>query len=546
MRIARALVLIWLAAGLLSGCTLDQLGYTGAPVVEPDNAVVAADTLNRRITALARDLVARVPPGVIGRVAVLDPVGPGKHLSEFSSYLTDKLIQRFVALGAFTGVLERRRLHDILVQQQLELSAHFDPKTVAPLGKKLGVDGLVIGRVSSLGGGLLEISLKLVKVKTGEVLAASEVSIAASGVVASMLRRPLTATVRVEVEPAGAVGTASVGGVRRELLAGGAVFRQVPQGPCVVSVNAPGYAAQSRTVYLTGDRTYGFELKPLAGSAAASVDPGHWLWLTVRPAGAQVSLDGAPVSLDSQGKLSLRLPPGRHRLVASAAGHDTVRKTITLEADFLLTIDLPATAGAPAVVVAPPASPPRLRPARKLRLEFSAVYRQAGGALRELRPGSVLASGTAYALSFQPSLDCWVYIFQVDGAGRFFRLFPARAGGGSDGRVKARQRYWVPSPDQWLFLDQVPGREKIFVVVSRQPNRELRRLYRRLREMSDPVLRRRVARDLLARLGSGGTAGVQPYGARRVSYGGGVFEVTEQVLLASGAEMVYSIGFMHR
>lgn len=63
MRIARALVLIWLAAGLLSGCTLDQLGYTGAPVVEPDNAVVAADTLNRRITALARDLVARVPPG---------------------------------------------------------------------------------------------------------------------------------------------------------------------------------------------------------------------------------------------------------------------------------------------------------------------------------------------------------------------------------------------------------------------------------------------------------------------------------------------------
>lgn len=71
-------------------------------------------------------------------MAVLDPVGPGKHLSEFSSYLTDKLIQRFVALGAFTGVLERRRLHDILVQQQLELSAHFDPKTVAPLGKKLG------------------------------------------------------------------------------------------------------------------------------------------------------------------------------------------------------------------------------------------------------------------------------------------------------------------------------------------------------------------------------------------------------------------------
>lgn len=77
----------------------------------------------------------------------------------------------------------------------------------------------------------MEISLKLVKVKTGEVLAASEVSIAASGVVASMLRRPLTATVRVEVEPAGAVGTASVGGVRRELLAGERCFarcRKVP------------------------------------------------------------------------------------------------------------------------------------------------------------------------------------------------------------------------------------------------------------------------------------------------------------------------------
>lgn len=600
-----------LALGFLPACAMAPMEQAPPPGMTQSEATAAQVKLNRAINDLAGELTAGARRRKLSRVAVLDPAGPGKDLTELSSYLSDKLIKRFVAMGAFGRVLERRRLHDVMVQQQLELSSHFDPKTVAPLGRKLGVDGLVLGQVRRMGSRLLEVSLKLVKVETGEVLAAADTTIALDGLTADLLRRPLSADVRVVVEPAGVKGSASLDGDSRTLSSEGAVFAGVRQGARVISVSAPGYRSESRTVYITGDRTYGFRLKALTGRLELRVSPadasvevdgravdldsdggavltvgqglhqvtasaegyepaarqvrveragavlaldlskepdGHWLWLSVSPPQAQVSIDGQPASLDGEGKLSRRMPPGEHHLLVTAAGYGALRRTVKMEADHELGLTLKPRQVV--VASAPAPSPPMVvrsvRPATSLlRLDFSAVYRTPGGGLRDLVPGSVLTSGTGYALSFQPSRHCWVYVFQVDGTGRFFRLFPKPAGGLSN-PVAGGRRYWIPGRRGWLHLDQVPGREVIFVVASQSRNLELERLYGRLTGIDDPLMRGRIQRQLMRQIHYGPAAGVQPGPARRLAYGGGVLEVTEQVLLASGADMVYSIEFLHR
>ena len=238
------------------------------PVIPPRDA---REDLNRAVDSLAAGLASPAAARGIGRVAVLDPVGPDSELNEFSSYLAGKLIHRLVQGGYFPSVLERRRLQDVLAEQRIELSPQFDPATVAPLGRKLGVQGLVLGRVHLVGGRLVEINLKLIKVETGEVVAAPEASLPGHALYWDMLNRPLLASLRVMVHPVLAEATVTAGEHRRESGPGGALFSRVPQGFVSVAVQAPGHHSAHRTIYLTGDRTLRIDL--VRDPAAALVRP---------------------------------------------------------------------------------------------------------------------------------------------------------------------------------------------------------------------------------------------------------------------------------
>lgn len=293
-----------LLAALSAGCLAlppAPLSYHPPPYAPPpglgsQQTARSMAQIDQAASQLAGQLVHNLKPGAPRRVAVLDPVGPSQRISDFSVYLGDKLIQRLVGLGAFSSVLERRRLQEVLVQQQLELGGQFDPSTMAPLGRKLGVDALVLGTVRRMGRGLVQVNLRLVKAASGEVASTAEASLEAGPLVDQMLSRVLTADLRVMAEPAGVRGAASLDGRSLPLGSAGALFRRVPQGVRTVSISAPGYETVNKSIYLSGNRTLRFSLSALPARAQAAPATGP----TVRPA---LSLAFSAVFPDGRGGL---------------------------------------------------------------------------------------------------------------------------------------------------------------------------------------------------------------------------------------------------
>ncbi len=115
-------------------------------------------------------------------------------------------------------------------------------------------------------------------------------------------------------------------------------------GDHVVRVKLDGYRQIEKTVALrSGERREEpFTLDPITGI----------LRIETEPAGADVSIDGTP---RGKAPVSLDLPPGPHRIVATLAGRPTVRRDETVFANRSMTVTIPIPAAAP---------PPPLVPAR--------------------------------------------------------------------------------------------------------------------------------------------------------------------------------------
>lgn len=116
-----------------------------------------------------------------------------------------------------------------------------------------------------------------------------------------------------------------------------------------------------------------------------------------------------------------------------------------------------------------------------LRLEMNVVYRSAlGGAFSVLKDGDALLSGDQYKIIFTPMETGFVYIFQRDSSGMLFQLFPTQSWGGETlnnfNPVQAGVTYYIPQQDKSFMLDKQTGTERIYLLVSREPNSALEQL----------------------------------------------------------------------
>ena len=118
---------------------------------------------------------------------------------------------------------------------------------------------------------------------------------------------------------------------------------------------------------------------------------------------------------------------------------------------------------------------------------ISYLYRcQGEGTVQPIEEGATLKSGDHYKILFTPETDSYVYIFQVDGQNRIFKLFPMEAFDGvtlgNTNPVRQGVRYALPAKDKAFVLDDVSGREKIYFFTSPEMNAELERLYQEVEE----------------------------------------------------------------
>jgi hypothetical protein len=631
----------------------------------PKNMSSYRRQVDQVLMSLVENLVDDLGVGTVKRVAVLDPVGPGKNLTGFSAYVVDQLNGLLAEQTAFTlrlrrekifnAVVERRRLYDIIVQQRIELSTHFDPKTVTPLGKKLGVDGLIFLKISEIGDSLL-IGAQLVSVSGGRVIAGATVDVKNNPLIEELLKKPLVSSLLVKVEPFSPTIKVSLDGEIKEYSTGGLRYNQLPQGMHSLIVSADCHEVYRLNFYLAGHRDVEVRLEPIRATlqvtalppeAKVKVDNIHDLELdksgsgtielpaglhtvtaqaadlppysrriqigcrpfalnidltksrlnlelTVNPAHSKVRLDGEAIALDNHGRWNGKVHQGAHRIEAMAEHHQAVINNYRFENDQKVVLTLPpkkypliiryrpqdaslklngndlkisqpgmarieviagdhhleaSALGCRAlqrtINVTGPTEQVIELPEKPLELEFIAVYEKDGG-IFDLKPGAVLHSDQNYALAVRPSAQAYVYVYQVDGSGSVFQLFPDPKFPELKNPLAPNKWHWIPPQTHWSFLDDTVGTEKIYVVASYRPDDKLEALGTRLTQAVDSIAVKKVSRSFQKEILTRGRAGVRPSGKTKMAVKGKIFPAVRQIINACGADRIFSLEFQHR
>ncbi len=125
------------------------------------------------------------------------------------------------------------------------------------------------------------------------------------------------------------------------------------------------------------------------------------------------------------------------------------------------------------------------------------------GRLAPLTAGGSVPSGGRYAVRFSTPEPAHAYAVQEDSGGHLVRLFPSPSGGGKN-PVRAKTDYYLPGGDQLFQLDDVTGSERIFVVATRVPARDIEDLLQRLDTAADAG----TVHELVLQIRSRGVAGV--------------------------------------
>lgn len=138
-----------------------------------------------------------------------------------------------------------------------------------------------------------------------------------------------------------------------------------------------------------------------------------------------------------------------------------------------------AAAEAPEVAAAPAPSAPEIRlvagsAARPLGLRYGILKRSSTGQ-EEVDPGAVFHAGDRIRLSIEVNDPGYLYIVNRGSSGAWNVLFPSAEIAGGDNRVQPGVRYEIPSGYTFTF-DERAGEEKLFIVLSRQPEADLERL----------------------------------------------------------------------
>ena len=90
-------------------------------------------------------------------------------LTESGRAILAELVRREISLAPGFSLIERQDLSSVLAEQELRLSALFDGDGAVSVGRLLGADFVMLGRVGKLGT-LYIISLRMVDVSKGEVV----------------------------------------------------------------------------------------------------------------------------------------------------------------------------------------------------------------------------------------------------------------------------------------------------------------------------------------------------------------------------------------
>ena len=103
---------------------------------------------------------------------------------------------------------------------------------------------------------------------------------------------------------------------------------------------------------------------------------------------------------------------------------------------------------------------------------------------KKLNDGDTLYSGDQYQIIFTPTSTTYVYIFQKGSSGNLYQLFPMTQFNdvvvNNFNPAQADTPYFIPAQDKSFYLDERMGEEKIYIIATRQPDKQLENQYQQV------------------------------------------------------------------
>lgn len=112
---------------------------------------------------------------------------------------------------------------------------------------------------------------------------------------------------------------------------------------------------------------------------------------------------------------------------------------------------------------------------RPLGLRYS-LLKVNGSTADEVSVDSVFHSGDKIRVSLEANEAGYLYIVMRGTSGSWRLLFPAKEINNGDNRVQPMQMYTIPPAPSRFTFDEQPGEEKLFIVLTRQPEPDLEKL----------------------------------------------------------------------
>ncbi|MCX6624028.1 MAG: DUF4384 domain-containing protein [Acidobacteria bacterium] len=110
-----------------------------------------------------------------------------------------------------------------------------------------------------------------------------------------------------------------------------------------------------------------------------------------------------------------------------------------------------------------------------LGLRYSLLRRNSGNGYDEVDAGTVFHSGDKIRVRVEANDNVYLYIVMRGSSGSWRVLFPSAEIEGGDNRVRRGRAYDLPPGGRFTF-DETQGEEKLFLVLSRQPEESLETL----------------------------------------------------------------------
>lgn len=154
---------------------VDSAGWFEARAVaaEPNDSVVSG--LFRQAFQELRDYSPVPVPDTV-RLGILPVSAADSALRPAAAWL-GQILSIEISRSSKARVVERGNLGDVLREQALQASGALDPATVTGTGKLLGADLLLLPALHRRGEGL-ELTLRLLRTSTGELLSATRARLA--------------------------------------------------------------------------------------------------------------------------------------------------------------------------------------------------------------------------------------------------------------------------------------------------------------------------------------------------------------------------------